>query len=141
MATNDLVTFMKRLPAQQEQEYRSIQERVAEDPGTAGDQGEENWASLLRNWLPKSYEVVTKGRLLGPDGSAGPQVDVFVLSPVYPRYLIDKKLYLTGGVIAAFECKVTLRGFHIQQFFENCIAIRPLVKRTTGTPLAELRSP
>jgi len=141
MPENDLVTFMRRLTAEQEQEYRRIQERVAEDPGTAGDQGEENWATLLRNWLPQAYRVVTKGRLLGPDGSAGPQVDVLVLSPAYPQYLVDKKLYLTGGVVAAFECKLTLRKFHLDELFKNCMSIRPLIKRTTGTPLAELRSP
>jgi hypothetical protein len=33
------------------EEYDRIQKRATEDPGTAGDQGEENWATLLRNWL------------------------------------------------------------------------------------------
>src|SRR5690348_14207781 len=90
------------------QEYTRIQERVHEDPGTAGDQGEENWAAILRGWLPANYPVVTKGRIIDHDGKASPQVDVIVLSPFYPMSLRDKKLYFVGGVVAAFECKLTL---------------------------------
>lgn len=47
-----------------ESEYYRIQKRTREDPGTAGDQGEENWAELLRHWLPQGYHVRTKGRIL-----------------------------------------------------------------------------
>jgi len=32
-----------------EEEYNRIRKRAYEDPGTAGDQGEENWAELLRS--------------------------------------------------------------------------------------------
>ena len=55
-------------------EYERIRTRATEDPGTAGDEGEENWAQLLRGWLPPSYEVRTKGRILAHDGSASRQV-------------------------------------------------------------------
>lgn len=138
---NDLFEFLRNATDGLAKEYQRIQSRVMEDPGTAGDQGEENWATLLRQWLPPYYQVVTKGRILGPDGRAGPQVDVLVLSPAYPRHLLDKKLYLAGGVIAAFECKITLRRDHLREFFKNCAAIRALTPRTKGTLFKELRSP
>ena len=86
-----------------ESEYQRIRSRALEDPGTAGDQGEENWAELLRDWLPPTYKVVTKGRILSADGRASPQVDVLVLKDVYPDKLLNKKLYLAAGVAAVFE--------------------------------------
>ncbi len=97
-----------------------------EDPGTAGDQGEENWAELLRRWLPSTHHVVTKGRILGSDGQASPQVDVLVLSPYYPRGLLNKKLYIAAGVLAAFECKTTLRPPHIRKAVETAVSIAQL---------------
>src|ERR1700737_4533681 len=72
-----------------EEEYARIRKRAAEDPGTAGDQGEENWATLLREWLPTYFHIVTKGRILTETGYASPQVDVLVLMPSYPRILLD----------------------------------------------------
>jgi hypothetical protein len=109
--------------------------------GTAGDQGEENWATLLRNWLPSTYHVAVKGRILSGTGEASPQVDVVVLSPSYPQYLLDKKLFLAGGVLAAFECKTTLRAAHIKEAVANAAAIRRQLPTRHGTPYRELQSP
>jgi hypothetical protein len=114
---------------------------ATEDPGTAGDQGEENWATLLRGWLPATYQVETKGRLIGHDGTTSPQVDVVVLKPVYPRKLLDKKLYLAAGVAAAFECKTTLTGAHVREAVENSVAVKSLFPARQGSPYRELRSP
>ena len=93
--TNDLVDFMHSLTREMGSEYERIQKRSTEDAGTAGDQGEENWATVFRNWLPADYQVVTKGRLLSEKGIASPQVDVIVLHPFYPKQLLDKKLYFS----------------------------------------------
>ena len=68
-------------------DYERIRARSRDDPGTAGDQAEEDWAAILRNWLPANYTVVTKGRILFEDGTSSPQMDVLVLSPSYPRGL------------------------------------------------------
>jgi hypothetical protein len=121
--THDLALLIQQATAELTAEYRRIQARVAEDPGTAGDQGEENWATLLRKWLPAGFHVRTKGRIIGVDGSASPQVDVLVLSPSYPVGLLDKKLYLAAGVVAAFECKLTLRRDHIRKVVKNSVAL------------------
>jgi hypothetical protein len=88
--------------------YLRIRARSKEDPGTAGDQAEEDWAEILRDWLPATYRIVTKGRMLFDDGSSSPQVDLLVLTPSYPRGLGNEKYVFAGGVIAAFECKLTL---------------------------------
>jgi len=138
---HDLYDFMRQISAEMSAEYNRIQLRVTEDPGTAGDQGEENWAELLREWLPRTYEVVTKGRIISQEGETSPQIDVLVLKGAYPKKLLNKKLYLAAGVVAAFECKITLKASHIAEAVENCVKIKSLYPNRTGTPYKELHSP
>lgn len=121
-------------------EYNLMHKRVLEDPGTAGDQAEELWASLLRNWLPANYPVVTKGRLINETGEASPQVDVLVLHPSYPLHLRQMKHYFMGGVIAAFECKLTLKKRDLKKIFKNAAVIKRMQEPKTGTPYDELHS-
>lgn len=139
--SHELVDFMRAISRQIADEYIRIRKRTTEDPSTAGDQGEENWATLLRDWLPPSYQIVTKGRILSHRGTASPQVDVLVLAPTYPRHLMDKKLYLAGGILAAFECKTTLRAAHLEAAIQTAVAIRGQLPLRFGTPYRELFSP
>ena len=139
--THDLYDFMQQLSDEMAAEYDRIQKRATEDPGTAGDQGEENWAELLRGWLPSTYKVVTKGRIISQDGRTSPQVDVLVLKEVYPKKLLNKKLYLAAGVAAAFECKLTLKAKHIEEAAETCAEIKNLYPDRVGTPYKELHTP
>lgn len=139
--THEVFDFMRSVTDQLAAEYERIQKRAKEDPGTAGDQGEENWATVLRHWVPPIFQVVTKGRILSADGRTSPQLDVIVLSPVYPTFLLDKKLYLAGGVVAAFECKTTLRSDHIRKAVETGNVVHSLAHCRTGTPYKELHSP
>ena len=135
---HELLTFLNQDLAEISSEYSRIHARAGDDPGTAGDEGEENWASLLRDWLPGSYTVVTKGRILSTAGVASPQVDVLVLSGAYPRRLLSKKVYLASGVLAAFECKTTLKSKHIADAATTSAAIANLVAGSSGTPHREL---
>ncbi|MDE0681569.1 MAG: hypothetical protein OXI63_01520 [Candidatus Poribacteria bacterium] len=141
--THDLHDFMQQLQDRMAAHYKQIQKRATEDPGTAGDQGEENWAELLRGWLPRTYEVVTKGRIISQDGDVSPQVDVLVLKSIYPKQLIDEgqKIFLAAGVAAAFECKTTLTAAHIAEAMETCVKIKSLYPVREGTPYKELHSP
>lgn len=123
-----------------QKEYQRIRKRTLEDPGTAGDQGEENWAAFMRAWLPAMFPVVTKGRILTHDGYASPQIDLLILSPSYPPALIDKKLYLASGVLAAFECKTTLRYHHIAEAVQTFAEIRRHITMRVGSPHLELCS-
>jgi hypothetical protein len=124
--SHDLEDFINQMSAEISAEYRRIQRSALEDPGTAGDEGEENWAELLRRLLPSKYHVITKGRILGLDGRTSPQFDVLVLSASYPKGLTAKKKYLAAGVVAAFECKLTLRGEHIKKAMKNSAALRAI---------------
>ena len=139
--SHDLYDFMSQISNDMESEYKRIQKRATEDPGTAGDQGEENWATLLRDWLPATYEVVTKGRIISHEGKMSPQIDVLVLKDSYPRKLLSKKVYLAAGVAAAFECKVTLVASHIKDAIENCVKVKSLFPARKNSPYKELHSP
>lgn len=132
---------MSSLKQQVAADYERIRQRSREDPGTAGDEAEETWAALLRNWLPAGFPVVTKGRILTADGLASPQVDVLVLRPSYPLALRDKKHYFAGGVLAAFECKLTLRARDLVSAFRNCVAIKRLYGSNGETPYDQLQQP
>ena len=138
---HDLHDFMAQIQYQMSAEYERISKRATQDPGTAGDEGEENWAELLRNWLPSNYSVVTKGRIIGHDGRCSGQIDVIVLKGTYPKALIGKKIYLAAGVAAAFECKNTLRANHIDKAVSTCVDLKGLYPIRKGTPYKELHSP
>lgn len=139
MADHELQEYLRQTTQLIQDEYVRIQKRVGEDPGTAGDNGEENWRLVLREWLPPSYPVVTKGRILTADGWCSRQMDVLVLSPSYPPRLIGKKEYLAGGVVAAFECKLTLESGHLPKVVETAVELsRHSPPNLKGTPRREL---
>lgn len=140
MERHDIHDFMISSNQEIAQEYERIRKRASQDPGTAGDQGEENWANLLRNWLPPYFQIVTKGRILTDSNYASPQIDVLVLYPSYPKILLNKKLYLSSGVAAAFECKLTLEAGHIENAVKSFAEIQRNLPKRIGSPYKELNS-
>lgn len=139
--SHDLHEFMVQVSNEMASEYARIYARASEDPGTAGDEGEENWATLFREWLPPTYHVETKGRLIGHDGKMSGQIDVLVLKSSYPKKLLEKKVWLAGGVAAAFECKTTLTASHVKASVKRCAAFKDLYQPRVGTPYREMTSP
>lgn len=117
-ASRLLLDFWARAERTLREQYTSARDRHANDAGTRGDQGEEDWAAIFRDWLPPRYRIVTKGRIVGrpasgnDDGATG-QIDLIVLHPDYPTALVNEKLYLIEGVIAAFECKAAAKRAHV----------------------------
>ena len=138
---HDLHHFMWQLSRDMAANHEYLQTRVTEDPGTAGDQAEIHWANWLSSWLPPTYKVVTKGRIINQNGEASPQIDVLVLKSFYPKQLHTNKHYLSVGVAAAFECKTTLKASHIEEATAACVKIQKLYRHREGTPYKELYSP
>lgn len=136
-----LKNYLATVTKEMEDDYNSILSKVAEDPGTAGDQGERNWCELFRLWLPPNFQLETKGRIIGQNGHTSPQVDLLVLRPEYPKKLLDKKYYLASGVVAAFECKITLKSSHFQKFFKNAFLISKLARNYPDNLYRDLHSP
>ncbi|WOF45096.1 hypothetical protein KNJ79_09585 [Sphingopyxis indica] len=54
---HDLHTFMAQVTTEMASEHERIYAKSAGGPGTTGGEGEENWATLLRDWLPPSSEA------------------------------------------------------------------------------------
>ena len=133
--------FMQQLTDEMSANYKEIQEWASTDPGTAGDQGEENWAKWLREWLPPTYQVVTKGQIINHEGKASRQIDVLVLKPFYPKRLHSEKRFFSAGVAAAFECKTTLKASHIDEATQICVELKNLYPSRTGSPYKELHTP
>lgn len=139
MKQHDIFDFFKNANYEISKEYERICRRTMEDPGTAGDQGEANWEKLLKLWLPPYFQVVNKGRIIGETGDASPQMDLLVLSPEYPPQLINCKQYLAGGVVAAFECKTTLKREHIKDFMVASQKVSELAPKENGSPRKDLK--
>lgn len=139
---HDLHYFMVQIQNEISVEYERIRrERTKQDHGTDGDEGEENWAELLREWLPSNYSVVTKGTIISHDGRESGQIDIIVLKSTYPKALKNKKRYLAAGVAAAFECKNTLRAHHIDKAVRTSADLKALYPIREGTPYQELHAP
>ncbi|MDG9694066.1 hypothetical protein QC281_28680 [Streptomyces sp. DH17] len=132
MGQDELTSYFKQATTGIQLEYQRIRARTAEDPGTAGDEGEENWAELFRDWLPGDLQISTKGRILCADGTATNQVDIVALSSIYPHGMTGKKMYLASEVVAVFECKTTLRGEHIDRTMESASRAKEAIYRTHG---------
>jgi hypothetical protein len=139
--SHDIHDYIRSAQALLRDAYKRIQKRVTEDSGTAGDQGEEDWADVLRKWLPSYFHVVTKGRILTTSGESSGQLDVLVLSPSYPPVLRDQKYYLAGGVVAAFQCKLTLTAADVKETVKRCSLLRRMLPAQLGTPYKELHPP
>jgi hypothetical protein len=140
--THDLHFFMRQIANDIAVDYERIHQRSKEDHGTAGAQGEKEWAELLANWLPSTYHVVLGGRIISADGEMSPQVDIAVLKPSYPRALLREKIWLACGIAAVFECKNTLKVEHVIDNIERCKKIKAMFPREVSDDAEqELRSP
>ncbi|MDE0636113.1 MAG: hypothetical protein OXI43_09740 [Candidatus Poribacteria bacterium] len=139
--THDLHKLMKRISNEMNDEYNRIQQNALSDPANAGDQGEKNWAKLIKGWIPSNYKVVTRGRIINSKGILSPQVDVLVLKESYPEKLTEINHYISSGVVAAFECKLTLKANHIKETIEKSKIIKELYEPRKGTPYKELHVP
>jgi hypothetical protein len=136
-----LLDFLLQVSAQIQAEYERIRRRAVEDPGTAGDQGEENWASVLRGWLPSVVPRCHKGEIDRSGRLYQSQVDVIVLKPAYPSALADKKLYMAAGVAAAFECKTTLKRRDVEDSVRTAAKVKALLSPRVGTQHQETHTP
>lgn len=81
-----------------------IQESGTENRTRPKRERTHGWTKLLRACLPSSYEVVTKGRIIGREVRISREIDVLILKGASPKELLNKSLYLASCVVAAFEC-------------------------------------
>lgn len=138
---HDLHHYMNQLSDKMAADYTRLQQNRIGDSGTMGDQAEQDWAQWMREWLPPTYQVVTKGRIINHEGQLSRQIDVLILKPYYPKSLHYENHYFSAGVAAAFECKTTLKASHIHKAIEVCVGLKNLYPSRTGSPYKELHTP
>ncbi|WDY59088.1 DUF6602 domain-containing protein [Pseudomonas sp. PSKL.D1] len=107
------------------------------DNGTAGDAAEECWADLLRLLLPK-YNIVVKGVIGGIGPVISPQIDILVLNENYPVHLLKSKIYPIDSVVAAFECKLSLRLDDIKEAVSTARRLNDLASGNAKDPITEI---
>ena len=95
----------------------------------------------MKGWIPSTYKIVKKGIIINHDGDTSPQVDILILKESYPEKLLNKKHYIAAGVVAAFECKTTLKADHIEKAVKTSSKIKNLYEKRDGTPYQELYAP
>jgi len=118
--TETIVNLLDEASRQLTSKYELLFEDAKSDSGSAGDNGEEIWAQILRDWLPSFFDIKTKAKIIDKNGIESPQIDIVVLSPYYPDALKKGTIYyLASGVVCAFECKNTLKSHHIGKFFKT----------------------
>lgn len=107
------------------------------DHGTAGDASEECWAELLRQLLPQ-YEIVLKGVIGGIGPIISPQIDILVLNKNFPKYLIKNKVYPISSIVAAFECKLSLRLEDIKEAVQTARLLNGVNSENNVDPISKI---
>ncbi|MFY1863643.1 DUF6602 domain-containing protein [Achromobacter xylosoxidans] len=91
------------------EERNKIKATSRANPDSAGERTEEVFAELVRKLIPDEFKVVPRARIELDDPRDSPQLDLVILKPGGEKRLNDLKSYPLSSVLAAFECKLTLR--------------------------------
>ncbi|NWK76856.1 DUF6602 domain-containing protein [Aquitalea sp. LB_tupeE] len=78
-------------------------------PDQAGEQTEHIFAELLAKLIPSEFKIVQRARISINNELRSPQIDILVLKPGGDKILNGINYYPRENVLAAFECKLTLR--------------------------------
>lgn len=106
------------------QHHETAQERHIQKAGHAA---EATWVNFLAEWLPPTYEVVTRKYIIKPESDdRAPQLetDIVVLTPGYPKAFRRQAYILAGGVAAAFSVKLTLDASGLREAIHGARSTR-----------------
>ena len=103
---------------------------VVDHPSMKGTASEENWRTLLGQYLPERYRIES-GKVIDSKGAQSDQIDVIILDQQYSPLLFesgDQKYFPAESVYAVLEVKQVLnkenleyaaalcrRGWHLDQ--------------------------
>lgn len=141
LRSQGLWSFWKEAGNRMLMQYERILRHAQEHPNTVGEQAELDWQALLKEWIPPSYEIVSRGRLIYDDGTTSSEIDLIILKPGYPRGLLGYKYYIVDGVAGAFECKRTLRESHVREAARLAADIQSRNRPRTGDLRKEIHGP
>jgi hypothetical protein len=130
--------WMRETADQIQKDYERLHDVAANDPQRAGHGGESTWKELLTNWLPPSYEVVTRRYIVPEDGEDTFETDLVVISPGYPQKLREREEIMAGGVAAAFCVRLTVDAGGINDAIDRATRLRRGLKPRHGSARAEM---
>jgi hypothetical protein len=135
------VAWFRSVEREISEEYERLHKQALADPQRAGHGGEATWANLLREWLPQTYNVVTRKYILPEVGDKTFETDIVVLNPSYPERLHGREEILAGGVAAAFSVRLTADAAGIRDAFSRAVELRRALQPRSGTPRDEMLAP
>jgi hypothetical protein len=117
MKKHDFFNLMGAVKESLARDYDRTRARSRDDPGTAGDQAEEDWAAIFRNWFPANYTVIFV-RCLGWHQQLVGRIRRRRNPPLQPETMVDyaalirptKEKFVTGAVARATLASNGWRG-------------------------------
>lgn len=106
------------------EERKKLQATSHQNPDSAGERTEDIFAELVRKLIPDEFKVVTRARIEFDNPRDSPQLDLVILKPGGEKRLNDLRSYPLSSVLAAFECKLTLRKSHLEKAVATANAIK-----------------
>lgn len=118
------VTYDEGSQRQLREERNKFKATSHSNPDSAGERTEDIFAELVRKLIPDEFRVVTRARIEFDDPRDSPQLDLVILKPGGEKRLNDLKSYPISSVLAAFECKLTLRKRDLEKAAATANAIK-----------------
>lgn len=110
--------------------YKFLRKVVKPDPGTAGGECEDVFATFLRKYLPKTLEVIVGGLIILENGTMSPQIDIIITQDLPESFC--RSYILHEYVVAAFEVKLTFETRYLKKITDTAALLRPFARE--GTP-------
>jgi hypothetical protein len=115
-----------------------ISKKHIHHPTSLGDETELDWASMLKNYLPKRY-TVEKAFVIDSNGLLSEQIDIVIFDRQFSPFIFRKKntLYVTAeSVYAVFEVKQALNKKQIDYCGRKAASVRRLKRTSASIPYA-----
>lgn len=118
------IEYDKSSQRQLAEERKKLKATSRCNPDSAGECTEDIFAELVRNLIPDEFKVVTRARIEFDNPGESPQLDLVILKPGGEKRLNNLKSYPLSSVLAAFECKLTLRKRDLEKAALTANAIK-----------------
>lgn len=114
---------------QKELEARLTRARTLTHPTNAGDEGEESWVEVLRDFLPRRYDISRHRFVIDSDGDISEQQDIVIYDGQFaPTFLVigGTRFIPIESVYAVMEVKPTLSKGTLQYAGSKAGSVRKL---------------
>jgi hypothetical protein len=114
---------------QEELRVRLARARSLPHPTSAGDEGEEGWTEVLRDFLPRRYDVARHRFVIDAEGRVSQQQDIVIYDGQFaPTFLVlgETQFIPVESVYAVLEVKTTMNKETVVYAGEKAASVRHL---------------